>query len=632
MMKNSIHRRRAYALLAHVAAATALAAIPAVAVLVAPMAGAQVQQKPADGRALDANNRIGSGGTNTFRPDPQAGVLGNQIINGNVTAGKEFHGKVDYTDRTAFRGPQPNNTSDNFVKNSVGVGVPNAPPPIPNATEPYYTANRFAPPAQPGFVPNPIAPGYIPQQPIVKTLNDSRLGAQLDAEPMTSVPKPGEMFLPGPVDPTSRAPTLLSASPLTGIRQFNPTDVNDLAYLHNFTGLRQDNVLDRAQVGVQDLERMRAELRMSNSIGVVSGAQGVNGVAGINGINGATKIDAGNAAATTIGGGAPGNVQAQNLARPVGQPFDAPSDPRLTAQPLNSSVNGTALTGNVTETQQGQYSRLLGAPEKQSTQYNELKKRLEQYQTNHKTPAEVGAERFNAAVRAKKELEGKAAAAAKDLTNKNPDEMKAPGSVKPVNPNQTEQVKPSPLSVKSMTTGVQGQGLKDLLAKAEGLLKDGKYTAAIDQYAAAEQVAPNQPLIWIGRANAELGAAYYKRAEDHLKQAFRSDEALLMAQYDLRSFLGEDRLQSIIKDLKEVAGADDKSPTPVFLLAYVAYNTGNERRAAAYLDLAEKRSDGKDPIYKLLREHWSLPPAATNPAAAPGGEDGKTPDKKELNK
>ena len=49
---------------------------------------------------------------------------------------------------------------------------------------------------------------------------------------------------------------------------------------------------------------------------------------------------------------------------------------------------------------------------------------------------------------------------------------------------------------------------------------------------------------------------------------------------------------------REVASADEKSPTPVFLLAYVAYNTGNERRAAAYLDLAEKRSDGKDPTYK----------------------------------
>jgi hypothetical protein len=439
------------------------------------------------------------------------------------------------------------------------------------------------------------------------------------------------MLLPGPVDPTSQQPTLLSASPLTGIRQFNPSNASDLAYLNSFTGLRQDNVLDRAQIGVQDLQRMREELRTANATGVVSGAQGINGVTGINGVNGAVQIDTGNPA--TLGDGAQALAPNQNLARPVGQPFDAPADPRLSQQPLNSALGASPLSAMVGGgAEQGQFNRLLGAPEKQSSQYDELKKRLLQFQQNRKTAAQIGAEQFNAAMAAKKAAEDKAAAAAKQ----NPDEMKQPRKTA-VNPNEPgtnappEQIKPAPLSIKSMATGVKGQGLKDVLAKAEELLKAGKYSAAIDEYAAAEQVAPNQPLIWVGRANAELGAAYYKRAEDHLKQAFTADQALLMAQYDLRSFLGEDRLQSIIKDLKEVASTDDKSPTPVFLLAYVAYNTGNERRAAAYLDLAEKRSGGKDPIYKLLREHWSLPPAATNPAAAPADEN-KAPDTKELNK
>ena len=168
------------------------------------------------------------------------------------------------------------------------------------------------------------------------------------------------------------------------------------------------------------------------------------------------------------------------------------------------------------------------------------------------------------------------------------------------------------------------KGLSEMLKKAEDLMKQGKFTTAIDQYAAAEQVAPNQPLIWIGRANAELGASYYGRAEVHLKQAFNRDNALLMAQYDLRQFLGEDRMASVIKDLKDMSSNNPQSATPVFLLAYIAYNTGNERRAAAYMDVADKRSGGKDPIYQLLRDHWSLPPADGTPSDLEKSTPGKS--------
>jgi hypothetical protein len=44
----------------------------------------------------------------------------------------------------------------------------------------------------------------------------------------------------------------------------------------------------------------------------------------------------------------------------------------------------------------------------------------------------------------------------------------------------------------------------------------------------------------------------------------------------------------------------------------VAYNTGNEKLAAVYLDLSQKR--GKDDeLYRLLWTHWSLPDAGAAP-------------------
>jgi hypothetical protein len=37
------------------------------------------------------------------------------------------------------------------------------------------------------------------------------------------------------------------------------------------------------------------------------------------------------------------------------------------------------------------------------------------------------------------------------------------------------------------------------------------------------------------------------------------------------------------------------------------YNTGDERLASGYLDLAEKRAGGNDTFYRVVRAHWSLP-------------------------
>ena len=93
-----------------------------------------------------------------------------------------------------------------------------------------------------------------------------------------------------------------------------------------------------------------------------------------------------------------------------------------------------------------------------------------------------------------------------------------------------------------------------------------------------------------------------------------------MGQYNLQKFMGEERLRYLTKDLKDIANREKTEARPVFLLAYVAYNTGNERMAAGYLDLAQKRGDAKDQIYPLVRKLWNLPKVA----AAPEGVEEST--------
>jgi tetratricopeptide (TPR) repeat protein len=162
------------------------------------------------------------------------------------------------------------------------------------------------------------------------------------------------------------------------------------------------------------------------------------------------------------------------------------------------------------------------------------------------------------------------------------------------------------LRITSFAEGVKAAGLRDLLSRAETSMRDGRFTAALDNYDAAIAVAPNNPLLLIARANAELGAGYYARAQTHIEQTFAADSSLLLAQYDLRVFYGPERLQYLVRDLKDVAQTESGQARPLFLLAYIAYNTNNPQSAADYLAMAERRG-GKDPVFDKLRTFWKLP-------------------------
>jgi tetratricopeptide (TPR) repeat protein len=181
------------------------------------------------------------------------------------------------------------------------------------------------------------------------------------------------------------------------------------------------------------------------------------------------------------------------------------------------------------------------------------------------------------------------------------------GGARPPKSINTPVIRPQPAQVTSLADGIKAEGLAKVMRQAEDLMKKGRFVSALEQYALAEQVAPNNPFVWLGQAHAELGAGYYLRAAEHLRRALAGEPALMMAQYDLRTMIGQDRLEALVKDLKETAKAQEQNHGLVFLLAYLAYNTSNEQQAAVYLDLAQKRAGGNDDFYRLVRLHWNLP-------------------------
>jgi tetratricopeptide (TPR) repeat protein len=606
MNRTTTQCRKSLTIVRVLAAAAAALALPAVA-----FGQGQIDA----GRSNDASNRVGAGGrneryTNIGQYSNYIANNGNRVVTGNVTSGREFRGNVGYTDPFSLRTPTAGLTSDNFIKNSAGVPQPYSREPIPNQSQPFYGASQTATPP-PGFVLSDSRGGYVPAPRVTgpRGAEDQRLGIVDLNQPITPGPGVNTMVTRGTLTPGAADPTqagIITGSTLYGVREWNPRDPADRLFLENM--LRdQNNVFDRLHLDPREVQKMREEVSKTLGNDPADTGTGQGGKGG--------------AAASPAQPGARRSADSLSL-DPLGRTLGTPSDPKLNDKPLSDQVQTAQAEG--ADAQVGFRKRLLGQAQRTSTKYSELNKRLEEFNAQRaKTDADYARE-FNAAVKAKESADkGKAdpnkPAPAGGINNVapvpgtgQPDVTKGgdsagtgkAGTEMPVKPKVQ---KPAPMKIGALSEGVKAEGLANVMKKAEGLMKEGKFMSALDQYEAAEAVAPNNPLIWLGRANAELGAGLFARADAHLRQAFTADKALLMGQYDLRTAMGEQRLEKLVTDLKDLTNKDQKAVTPVWLLAYISYNSGNERMALGFLDLAEKRSGGQDEFFKSVREHWSLP-------------------------
>jgi hypothetical protein len=596
-----------------------------------------------NGNALDANNRIGSGGYNQGAGDryrgPYAGYTATDVINANVTAGKAFRGPVPYRDPGAFTGPTAGNEIDRFVRDSSGTpysgyGGYNSNAQVARVF--YPDSNRAAPP--PGFVQQGPSGGYVASSaPQTRLGSDLRVGDPIDTQ-MVPNARPGQLMLPGPVD-ASNQDTLLTASPLYGVRAWRVNNPQDQQFVQRYTDLYNYNTVGRSALDDTRMRQYRQEL-----FGGPTSQPSGGGAAPIN-----TSVPA--PGAGTLGGD---SLTLNPGAKPISNAI----------QP--DQVNGQAVATNVPPTEAGaqpidtstvqsgqSFTQRVIPPAQQSTQYAQLQQRLKQYYGDRPLSDADRARIYNAQIaQLRKDREqavakaqppkpaGGAAETAQPggLAGAKPAELKpgetaiAEPAIKVPGPTGLNGLsKPKPPQIHSMQSLItpKAKGVGEILKTAEDLMRQGKFIDALAQYDTAEQIGAKYAAVQLGRANAELGASYYTRADSGIRQAFTQDPSLLEGQYDLSIMIGEERLQFLVKDLKEIVRKEPTQARPLFLLAYIAYNTGNERMAAGYLDLAEKRAGPNDPFYKLVREHWVLPQEpsgaptdqpATAPSTQPAGE------------
>src|SRR5262249_51914193 len=189
------------------------------------------------------------------------GTYGNSLVTGNVTGGAQFRGTINYTSPTAFRGPTAGDISDNFIKQSSGapvMGVQTNNFNNAQGVRPFYGPSNAAPPPSGYQIQNPsIGVTQSISSPYVRQTGDMRLGA-VSMTSTAILPKPGQLLMPGPVDPTSHNTTFISASPLYGMKQLNPSQsASDQQLLDNnpqLAGVKMDPAL---------LQQMRSELQQA---------------------------------------------------------------------------------------------------------------------------------------------------------------------------------------------------------------------------------------------------------------------------------------------------------------------------------------------------------------------------------
>jgi hypothetical protein len=679
------------------------------------------QRVGGDGRALDASNRVGSGGLNDNSASAlPPGVFNNQLVNGTVTGGVQFRGNVGYFAPGQFEANLPGRIVDNFTAQSTNVTTGGTI--INNAQNVHLflgDSRGINPPSN--FVSTGAQPGYIPSAVASDTAlsTDARLGIPPSSSSVGSL-VPSAIFQTGGTQGGGPVSTYQSASPLFGITSLQSQQ--QVSGTSQFNNAALGNAAQQTAIGTGDRVDVsssiqnpalgaNAGLSADNSGGssglgtppgiasfATPGAQpGFNqaGAAGPNGANtrlsGARGTQNGAAAANSQAGAQNpnGNPNSASLSgAPLGASVNAsqggsqigalggpgganPTAPGAipSAYPIDARVGGSAIGGDLSTGQGGftnvyspssnlpgsAYQRMLlrlktinpNAP-LNTTQLSLLNQaklrdiRLAQQNAASGKQRAAGPDTGGRGAHLNTELSppgsgaGSSGLGPNGLTPNGAPASGAPGSMEPgktgvgpggvgpagnglhsgpVLPGQvsTGGEKDRPVLLNSFAVDAATPATRDELKQADQLMHEGKFTAALEQFDLVEQQTPANPFIQLARANAELGASYYGLAVAHLQQAFLGDQALLSAQLDLHSILGEDKVQYLVKDLKQIAQANPSESRPVFLLAYICYNTDNPRGAAAYLDLAEKREGKPDPFFRLLRQHWDLPDITGEP-------------------
>ncbi len=143
----------------------------------------------------------------------------------------------------------------------------------------------------------------------------------------------------------------------------------------------------------------------------------------------------------------------------------------------------------------------------------------------------------------------------------------------------------------------------ETMREAEAALAEGRYLTAEARYRQLLRELKDDPMPRVGLIHAQLGAGMFRSAGMNLRALFVQHPELIAARYDARLLPPEDRLQWIQTELQNVISQGEGGPDAPLLLAYLGYQADSRQLVRYGLALAQAQSP-RDPLLAVIREIW----------------------------
>ncbi len=150
-----------------------------------------------------------------------------------------------------------------------------------------------------------------------------------------------------------------------------------------------------------------------------------------------------------------------------------------------------------------------------------------------------------------------------------------------------------------------GQGesaVNNIMRKAEDLLAQEQYMSAEREFGKLVAALPKYPLARVGLIHAQFGAGMLQSASLNLRQLLTQHPELAATRYDAALLPKADRLK-IVRDKLDDMADNARRPDAGIALAYLGYQTGNDKLVAYGLDKAQAKAPA-EPTIILLRQVW----------------------------
>lgn len=550
----------------------------AVATLLGIHGTALAQNALGDGRALENNLQVGSGGYNNPAParDPN---LGNNIITGNVSGLGYFHGNAGYRAPGELQINLPSESLFRFQSRSLNPAMLPGQNWRPAGGGPVSVYRGYATPTGAGYdqgsatrqvVPAGGVQVSVPRQPqqgFETTSPDRTLGVA--------------------VQPDGRI-LELRASPLLGLR------------------VESGGQPAPAPVSTPDTSLRVEPIRAMSGIGAAYGPAGLPDTAG---------ADQRTAANSLVDAGLP---------RRADVPPSAASGPSLTLEQRVRQLQAAVFNPEGSVTAQPGQDVYLDMLNKMREARTAAAGRFpaeapapggRTTQVVPPTPDAPTGEPMTAEERAKAETDARLAALGIKLNQ----DAAEPGAEEKVAEDDPEREKRYEDAMTALLAefkkrmpplptlvGKKDNQVNQLMLKAEREIVAGKFLDAEQTYRQALGWSPGYPLARIGLVHAQIGAGMIRSAELNLRAALSENPILIAVQYQASLLPNPDRLRWVRSQLDNMMQGDPGS-RPLVLLAYLGYQSNEPELTRYALDMAQADKP-RDPLILLLRRMW-LPTA-----------------------